>query len=278
MSRLQHGSIRKEGRKKGAVWVYRYYATRDHDGKRVERTLTIGAANRFPTESAAWAEIERRRMRERINEPGRVGAVTFGELIAHYTQHELADQSLAIEPRSHTTVSTYLRVLRLRVLPRWGSRIATSIKPLEVEQWLKALKQEKRLANPTLAKTRNVMSLVFRHGIRHSLIQGGEGSNPLQYVRCRTTSEYESMTIEPHQGEHSRCNQGLSCSMQPGKCHTTVWDERRKGSLVNSSAQESNNFSGEFRLSIALVVRSTTKIGDAGYHHASGNTKDSSPR
>jgi hypothetical protein len=158
LSRFQHGSIRKEGRKKGAVWVYRYYATRDHDGKRVERTLTIGAANRFPTESAAWAEIERRRMRERINEPGRVGAVTFGELIAHYTQHELADQSLAIESRSHTTVSTYLRVLRLRVLPRWGSRIATSIKPLEVEQWLKALKQEKRLADPTLAKTRNVMS------------------------------------------------------------------------------------------------------------------------
>jgi len=43
------------------------------------------------------------------------------------------------------------------------------------------------------------MSLVFRHGIRHSLIQGGEGSNPLQYVRCRTTSDCESMTIEPHQ-------------------------------------------------------------------------------
>jgi hypothetical protein len=108
--------------------------------------------------------------------------VTFGQLVAHYTEHELADQSLAIEPRSHTTVSTYLRVLRLRILPRWGLRIATSIKPLEVEQWLKALKSKEGLANPTLAKTRNVMSLVFRHGIRHSLIQGGEGSNPVQYV------------------------------------------------------------------------------------------------
>ena len=67
MSRFQHGSIRKEDRKKGAVWVYRYYATRDYDGKRVERTLTIGAAKRFPTESSAWAEIERRRMRERMS-------------------------------------------------------------------------------------------------------------------------------------------------------------------------------------------------------------------
>lgn len=85
---------------------------------------------------------------------------------------------------------------RLLRIPR--SRAAL-IRPLAIEQWLKALKSKDDLANPTLAKTRNVMSLVFRHGIRHSLIQGGEGSNPLQYVRCRTTSDYESMTIEPHQ-------------------------------------------------------------------------------
>jgi integrase len=199
VSRFQQGSIRKRVRGKGAVWVLRYYATRDHDGKRVERTLTVGSVKKFPSESSVWAEIERRRVRERINEPGFTGAVTVRELAAHYIEHELADQSLAIEPRSHTTVSGYWRVLRLRILPRWGKRIATSIKPLEVEQWLKALKSKDGLANPTLAKTRNVMSLVFRHGIRHCLIQGGEGSNPLQYVRCRTTGDYESMTIEPQQ-------------------------------------------------------------------------------
>jgi integrase len=131
--------------------------------------------------------------------PGFNGAVTVDELAAHYTAHELADQRLAIEPRSHTTVDSYERVLRLRILPRWGDRIATSIKPLEVEQWLKSLKSKQNLANPTLAKSRNVMSLLFRHGIRHSLITGGDSSNPLQYVRCRTTSDYESMTIEPQQ-------------------------------------------------------------------------------
>jgi integrase len=199
VSRFQHGSIRKEDRKKGAVWVLRFYATRDRDGKRVERTLTVGSAKCFPTESSVWAEIERRRVRERINEPGFTGAVTFAVLAAHYSEHELGDQSLAIEPRSHTTVSSYKRVLRLRILPRWGTRIALSIKPFEVEQWLKAVKAKEKLANPTLAKTRNVMSLVYRHGIRHSLIVGGEGSNPLQYVRCRTASDYESMVIEPEQ-------------------------------------------------------------------------------
>jgi integrase len=199
VSRFQHGSIRREPRKKGAVWVLRYYATRDCDGKRVERTLTVGSAKVFASESAVWSEIERRRVRERINQPGFTGAVTLGQIAFHYLEHELADQSLAIEPRSHTTVASYKRVLRLRILPRWQSRIATSIKPLEVEQWLKALKAKDGLANPTLAKTRNVMSLIFRHGIRHSLIDGGEDSNPLKYVRCRTTSDYESMTIEPRE-------------------------------------------------------------------------------
>jgi hypothetical protein len=196
VSRFQQGSLRKKVRDKGAVWILRYYATRDHDGKRVERTLTIGSTKKYPSESSAWAEAERRRVRERINEPGFAGAITLGQLAAHYIEHELADQSLAIEPRSHTTVASYKRVLRLRVLPRWASRVATSIKPLEVEQWLKALKSKESLANPTLAKTRNVMSLVYRHGIRHSLIVGGEASNPMQHVRCRTTSDYESMTIQ----------------------------------------------------------------------------------
>jgi integrase len=199
LSRFQQGSIRKEERKKGAVWTFRYRAVRDTDGKRVERSLTIGPARQFSSKSAVWAEIDRRRIRERVNQPGFIGTVTFAELAAHYIEHELSDQNLAIEPRSHTTVSSYLRVLRLRVIPRWGKRPATSIKPLEVELWLKALKAKDGLANPTLAKTRNVMSLVFRHGIRHSLITGGEGSNPLQYVRCRTTSEYESQTIAPQQ-------------------------------------------------------------------------------
>jgi hypothetical protein len=37
-------------------------------------------------------------------------------------------------------------------LPRWGKRVALGIEPLEVEQWLKALKREKDLQNPTLDK------------------------------------------------------------------------------------------------------------------------------
>jgi 3-oxoacyl-[acyl-carrier protein] reductase len=65
---------------------------------------------------------------------------------------------------------------------------------LEVEQWLRALKQEGHLAIPTLDKTRRVMSLVYKHGQRYGLIPRNQESNPMRFVRCKTTSGYEEIT------------------------------------------------------------------------------------
>ena len=88
--------------------------------------------------------------------------LTFGDLAQHYAEHELVECSESIRPKAHTTIKGYERVLRNRLLPRWGYRIARGIEPLEVEQWLRALKKEGDLANPTLDKTCRVMSLVYR--------------------------------------------------------------------------------------------------------------------
>jgi len=90
-------------------------------------------------------------------------------------------------------------VLRNRLSPRWGSRIALGIEPLEVEQWLKALNREDDLANPTLDRMRRVMSLVYRHGQRYCLIPRSQESKPMRFVRCKTTSGYEAMIITPEQ-------------------------------------------------------------------------------
>jgi integrase len=73
------------------------------------------------------------------------------------------------------------------------------IEPLEVEQWLKELKREKTFANPTLDKTRRVMSLIYKHGQRYGLIPRNQESNPMRFVRCRTTSGYEAMILTPEQ-------------------------------------------------------------------------------
>lgn len=95
-------------------------------------------------------------------------SITVAAIAAHFVEHELGDQSLSVRPLSHTTVSAYKRCISLRILPRWGRELATAVKPLAIEQWLKALKQTSKLSNATLAKTRNVLSLIYRHGIRHS--------------------------------------------------------------------------------------------------------------
>jgi integrase len=64
---------------------------------------------------------------------------------------------------------------------------------------LKQLKSEEGLANPTLDRIRRVMSLVYRHGQRCGLIPRRYESNPMRFVRCKTTSGYEAMILTPGQ-------------------------------------------------------------------------------
>jgi hypothetical protein len=125
--------------------------------------------------------------------------LTFGDLAQHYAEHELVECFESIRPKAHTTIKSYERVLRNRLLPRWGNRIALGIEPLEVEQWLRTLKKDGDLANPTLDKTRRVMSLVHKHGQRYGLIPRSQESNPMRFVRCKTTSGYEAMILSPEQ-------------------------------------------------------------------------------
>jgi integrase len=61
------------------------------------------------------------------------------------------------------------------------------------------VKQEEGLENPTLDKTRRVMSLVFKHGQRYGLIPRTQEANPMRFVRCKTTSDYEAMILTPEQ-------------------------------------------------------------------------------
>ena len=128
------------------------------------------------------------------------GRVTFADLANHYSEHELVEPTESIHPKAHTTIRGYERALRNRLLPRCGNRVALSVEPLEVEQCLNVLESvEEGLANPTLDKMRRVMSLVYRHSQRYGLIPRNQESNPMRFVRCKTTSEYEAMILTPEQ-------------------------------------------------------------------------------
>ena len=199
MARFQRGSLRIESRSKGDTWVLRYFVTRPLDGRRVEHKLAIGLVHDFPTEHSAWEEVQRQHLHLQINKTDFKGRVTFGDLAQHYRLHELGDQTNAVEPKSQTTIAGYERILKNRLLDKWGKRNALGIAPLEVEQWLRAVKADEGLKNPTLDKMRRVMSLVYKHGQRYGLIPRTTEANPMRFVRCRTTSEYEAMILSPKQ-------------------------------------------------------------------------------
>jgi integrase len=202
--RHQRGWLKKEKRAQGETWVLFFRTTRQSDGKRVENKIPIGLVRHLPDASNAWTEVER--LHVPINRVDVRRGLTFGDLAQHYAEHELVECCESIRPKAHTTVKGYERVLRNRLLPRWGNRIALGIEPLEVEQWLRTLKKERDLANPTLDKTRRVMSLVYKHGQRYGLIPRDQQSNPMRFVRCKTTSGYEAMILTPEQAYAIVCN------------------------------------------------------------------------
>src|ERR1700733_12630711 len=166
MARFQRGSLRVESRKNGDTWVLRYFTTREVDGRRVEHTLGVGLVRDFPSESAAWREVECQGINQQINRAGFRGRTTFADLAHHYMQNELTEQADTVDPKAYTTIYIYRHILNDYLIPRWGKRAALSIEPLEIEKWLQSLRRERGLANPTLDKTRRVMSLVYKHSQR----------------------------------------------------------------------------------------------------------------
>jgi hypothetical protein len=192
MGRFQRGSLRKEDRKAGPTWVLRHYVTRQSDGKRVEHKMSVGLVQDFNTESAAWAEVERQQLAQQINERASRGRVLFADIARHYVKNELPE-------RAPSTSYLHRHVVHDFLIPRWGKNIAVGIKPLDVERWLKALHAELRLSNPTCAKVRAVMACVYKHSQRHGLIPRTEDANPMKWVRCKTTSDYEAIILTPEQ-------------------------------------------------------------------------------
>src|SRR6185312_11319693 len=208
MARYQNGSVRIEHRKDGPTWVYRFQITRS-DGKRVEHTVALGLVKRVGLKDKnAWEEIDRQHLRETVNQlqPFKGTPRTYGQLCQHYIENELMeDQSEATIPKSFATTETYKRHLTKRIIPRWGRLAPLAIESLAVEEWFKELKKgnaKKKvmsLADPTIDKIRRVMNLVYLHGQRCNYLPRQQEGNPMNWVRQRTTSDYQAVIMSPQQ-------------------------------------------------------------------------------
>ena len=170
---MQNGSLMRTRRLFGPdVWEFRWREP-GADGKRKHRRMTIGSVDELPDESAARNRISALdleinhsdvRMKHKV--------LTISELVDHYRQRELKPDTVW---KTHSTKVTYQGYLNKWILPRWGASTLSLVNAGEVEIWLRSLP----LARSSCAKIRNVMSVVFNHGIRHEIC----ARNPIRFVR-----------------------------------------------------------------------------------------------
>jgi len=197
MARFQHGWLQKKPRKSGDIWVFCYRRQRPEDGAWVQATpIKIGTVKDFPSQESAWRRVQELYLNPNQS-PFEVGAKPlFGELAAHYIQRELAeDQSRATIEKAYSTIRKYKRYLTRWALPRWGTTPALAFNPPEVEDWLKDLKRDFALSNPTLGEIRKAMNNVFVHGQRYGLLPRTEDGNPISFVRQSVASDFEPVIL-----------------------------------------------------------------------------------
>jgi integrase len=183
----QRGWITKQNRKKGSVWVYHWYLIKPETGRRVEHTAVLGGLDHFPNERDAWREVDRRNVKPQPDRSAvSSGRLTFADLAASYTETGMA--KLAV-----TTQYTVKHMIDDYLLPRWGKEFALDIQPLEIEQWLGAIKR----SNPTKDKIRRTMSVIFRRAQKYGLIPRNDSSNPVKWVEQSAKSNYKPIVLDP---------------------------------------------------------------------------------
>src|ERR1700674_4898433 len=199
MIREHRGSLKVEERLEGAVWVLRFKVTRDSDHKRVERTRVIGRGQDFPTEAQAFAEAECRRLY--TIEPGsKRGTLTFAVLAEFFLQELMkVPEPKKPKPKAASTIEDRERIIRKRLLPRFGETDALKIKPPEIKGWLESVQDQEDLENSTVDKYRRVMHLVYKSAQANDLIPRTEEANPVKHVHIATTSNYEALLVTPQE-------------------------------------------------------------------------------
>ena len=139
----QNGWLRKRHGKAGDVWVY-CHRRRRLDGKWVEATgIHVGPVTELPTEEAAWQRVEELGLKPEPFPARTPTHLTFGELAAHYIQHEWSeDQSDATIQKAQPTLLKYKHYLSRRAPPRWQRTAPLAVHPFEVETWFKEIEHE----------------------------------------------------------------------------------------------------------------------------------------
>lgn len=168
--RYNRGMLRKEKRAIGTVWVFRW--SEEVNGRRRQHKDVIGTTKQFPTETAANKAADR--LRCQLNENKQelsLRAMTFGELINHYLNHELPRLSKSARKANKSYIKNWIE-------PNWHGHLASGMKTMQIQEWLDRIQRP----DGTKLKIKNVLSAIFSHGVRWELVERnpvcGQGGSP----------------------------------------------------------------------------------------------------
>jgi integrase len=170
---MQNGSVIRAERRRGPdVWEFRWREP-GADGKRKHRRTVLGSVEQLADEAAARQATSALRLEFNRGDAWlKTRSTTISDLVSHYRERELDRDTVW---KTHSTKVTYEGYLNKWILPRWERYPLIRVNAGEVELWLRSLP----LARSSCAKIRNLMSVVFNHGIRHAICD----RNPIQLVR-----------------------------------------------------------------------------------------------
>ena len=183
---MQKGSlIRRTRHSQADVWEFRWREP-GPNGTRRHRRMVVGSIDQISDESAARQAVVALQIeinqRVKSNRP----AITIGDLVRHFQQRELQTE---FGWRTFSTRNTYAGYLRKWIVPRWNEHPVDTLKAGEVEVWLRSLP----LARASCAKIRNLMSMLFNHGVRHGICD----TNPIRLVRQGAKRKKVPLVLTP---------------------------------------------------------------------------------
>jgi integrase len=169
------------------------YRLNTADGTRKENTLPIGLLRDLPTEKTAWREVDRLGLLVRINSEESGTRIRFDALAEYYLKADFGED--AARPKSTNTIPIVEHYVRDYLIARWGNELASDIRPLEIQRWMKSLHTVNGLAWTTVSKIRGLMHRVYKVGILHERVE----KNPVEHVETRSQSLYKAVIITPQQ-------------------------------------------------------------------------------
>jgi integrase len=182
-------------RKSGAVWEYHY---RNHsEAGSPMRQITL-STKKYPTETKVRVALQSQVLKINGSETFKAQhEPTFGIVIDRYIQEERLEEIMAQRPGevtitdglSYSTAAVYTSFLTRHIRPKWGSKVLSQLKPLEVMDWLKTL----NLAPKSKSHLKRMLHLLFERAMLWDLVEVSR--NPLELVKIKGGSKRQKQPV-----------------------------------------------------------------------------------